>query len=129
MGIVRTAKMGVYTGSNDPTTTVATSSTNTYYSEIIAIGGCQSFSFQVEWANVSAMTGTLYVDVSNDPDALNNPTAASWVTTAVVFPANPAGSTSATAETYSNSGYAFARVKYVNSSGTGTLGPVHANAQ
>lgn len=127
--MVRHAKMFVYTGTNTPTETVAVDSTNSYYSQPISVMGCDSFSIQVKWTEGSSIAGTLYLQVSNDPRVHTDPTNANWVTTDEVFPANPAGSTATTAETFSGNGYAYARLMYTNSSGSGTLGPVWANAQ
>ena len=67
-------------------------------------------SFYVEWTGDT--TGTLYLQVSND--------STNWVTTSEVFPANPAGSSSSTAEVWSGFGYKYARVRYVPSGGSGT---------
>lgn len=122
-------KSRVYTGTNAPTDTVATSSTNSYYSQAVSLVGKEAFSIQVSWTNGSAMVGTFYLQVSNDPRVFEDPTNAVWFTTDEVFPANPNSNSSTTAETFSGNGYGAARLMYTNASGTGTLGPVwiHAN--
>lgn len=129
--MIKHQQMKVYTGTYTTATkaeTVATSSTNSYYTEPVAVGGCQSFAFQVEWTNNSAMVGVFYIDVSNDPRVHEKPDSAVWTTTAEVMPANPASNSSNTAQTFSNSGYAYVRLKYTNTSGTGTFGKVWVNA-
>ena len=126
--MVRHAKLKLYTGTDAPTETVSASSTTSYYSEPMAVMGCESFSIQVKWTNGANALGVFYVQVSNDERVLSAPTSAVWVTTAEVFPANPANDSSSTAETYSGNGYAFARLMFTNTSGTVTIGPVYGNA-
>lgn len=87
------------------------SSTNTVYSNTMTFSTDTYAAIQVTWTGTP--TGTLYLQVSND--------GTNWVTTSEVFPANPAGSATSTAETWSGFGYKYARVKYTNASGTGTM--------
>lgn len=90
---------------------VAVSSTNTYTSDAVISHTDTIHSFQVIWTGNP--TGDLTLEVSND--------GITWSTTAEVFPAEPAGSASNTSEVWSGFGYERSRVKYVNSSGSGTM--------
>jgi hypothetical protein len=110
---------------------LAVSSTDTYYSAPIALGNASLLGVQAIWTGTP--TGTLTVEFSNDPgvgaywDAYVAQAAVgvapTWTapTTGGTFPANPAGGASSVLESFGNIGYMWARVKYVNASGSGTL--------
>lgn len=90
---------------------VAVSSTNTYTSLPVTSHTDTIHSFQVIWTGNPA--GDLTLEVSND--------GSTWSTTAETFDAEPAGSASNTAQVWSGFGYKMSRIKYVNSSGSGTM--------
>ena len=66
---------------------VETGAPTNYYSSAMTLSLDTCVSFYVSWTG--AITGTLYLQVSNDNT--------NWVTTSEVFPANPAETSSSTA--------------------------------
>jgi hypothetical protein len=97
---------------------VAVTGANTYYSAAIGAVDGQAVSFHLVWTGTPTGTFTLWysnkpgADASDDDD---------WVQDTTFAPTNPAGSASKGFYTVGNLTALRARVKYVNSAGSGTL--------
>lgn len=111
-------KLFVTRNDNDPAKNgVAVSGTSTYYSEMWGGMGAEGYDLQVVWSGDP--TGTLTLQVSNVPNP-NEANDTDWVTTTETTMVNPAGSASKfRVVTMTSPGKK--RLKYVNSSGSGTL--------
>jgi hypothetical protein len=97
---------------------VAVSSTTTYYSKMWTGESTDAYDLQVSWTGTP--TGTLTLQVSNK----ENPSEASdadWVASTEVTLTNPAGSATGFRVAATGSPAYRKRLKYVNSSGSGTL--------
>jgi hypothetical protein len=96
---------------------VAVSSTNTYYSAPVTLAGADGLSVSVEWSGTPS--GLLTLWKSNKPDpVLTDDSDWQQETDALT---DPFGSASKTSEEYGNFRASLVRLKYVNSSGSGTL--------
>lgn len=101
-----------------PTYSKAVSSTNTYYSNVMSPNDDGVLGFEIRSTGTAA--GTLTLWYSNDPE----PSVADdtdWIQDTSWSPTNPAGSATKTLYTVTGVKARRARVKYVNSSGSGTL--------
>ena len=100
---------------------VSVTGTNTYYSEIFngLTLGPDLISAQLE--GTGTPTGTLTLWASNKLDPITS-SDADWVDiTSLVTVVNPAGSFTKQLVRLSNGGACYYRMKYVNSSGSGTI--------
>lgn len=110
---------------------IAVTGTVTYYSAPISLRDCWVLGVQAIWTGTP--TGTLTLEVSNDrrvqeyweqqQNHASSGVAGTWTVPATggTFPASPAGSASSVVESFGNLGYSYARIKYVNASGSGNL--------
>jgi hypothetical protein len=97
---------------------IAASSTNTYYSDNIACNGADVIGVHLE--STGTLTGTYTLWVSSVPRP-NIATDADWVQDTVPTFVNPAAGVSKQHLHLGNLGARWARIKYVNASGTGNL--------
>jgi len=96
---------------------VAVSSTNTYYSS--KISGSLYLSLQLAWTGTPTGTFTVQGSDKAEPNEAND---TDWYSiTPTGAPTNPAGSASSTSGRVNEFNCLWKRVKYVNSSGSGTL--------
>lgn len=96
---------------------VAVTGTNTYYSKMFGGFNRLGYDLQVVWTGTP--TGTLTLQVSDKPNP-DETTDTDWVTTTETTMTNPAGSAAQFRVAFLTSP-GHKRLKYVNSSGSGTL--------
>jgi len=96
---------------------VAVSGSSTFYSKVWSGQDSMAYDLQVQWTGTP--TGTLTLQVSDKPNP-NEANDNDWVTTTETAMVNPAGSASQFRVAYGTSP-GKKRLKYVNSSGTGSL--------
>ena len=97
---------------------VAVTGTNTYYSKMWSGGDTASYSLQVIWSGTP--TGTFTLQVSDKPNPVES-TDTDWGTSTEVVVVNPAGSASQFLVSTVASPHMKKRLKYVNTSGYGTI--------
>lgn len=107
------------TDSGAPTSDgVAVSSTNTYYSKMWTGEDSYGYDLMVSWTGTPTGTLTLWVSDKLNPDEANDN---DWVQTTETTMVNPAGSASKFRVATATSPAYRKRLKYVNSSGSGSL--------
>lgn len=97
---------------------VAVTGTNTYYSTMWTGEDTTSYDLQVAWTGTPTGTFTLQVSDKPSPDESSD---TDWVTSTEVTVVNPAGSASQFRVATTASPAYRKRLKYVNSSGSGTI--------
>lgn len=102
----------------DPTNGVAVSSTNTYYSLPWSASKEYWFGLHIDWTGTPNGTFTLW---ASDKPAPILTTDADWVQDTTFAPTNPAGSSGKFRDNVANGAARWWRVKYVNSSSSGTV--------
>lgn len=109
------------TGSGPPDATtpssVAVSSTNTYYSAYVKQEG--SGALGLESVFTGTPTGTVTLWYTNNPRAVET-TDNDWIQDSTFTAVNPAGAAAKSFHTVGNLAAVRVRLKYVNASGTGT---------
>lgn len=101
-----------------PTNGVAVSSTSTYYSLPISATHAAFLAISLSWTGTPTGTFTLWATDRALPDLASD---TDWVQDTTYSPSNPSGSASKTRDNMGNAVARFWRIKYVNSSGSGTL--------
>lgn len=96
----------------------AVSGTDTYYGNVMTPNQYADLGFSLEFTGTPTGTLTLWYSDEDDP-ALATDT--DWVQDTTWVPTNPAGSAIKTLYVVSGLRAKWARVKYVNASGTGTI--------
>lgn len=97
---------------------VEVSSTTTYYSRMISGKDTDTFALHIEWSGTPTGTLTLWVSDKPNPDESSD---TDWVQDTGWAPTNPAGAASKFHSEFTAHSSHRKRVKYVNTSGTGTL--------
>lgn len=101
-----------------PSEGVEVSSTNTYYSDMFGAASSDGQSIHLEWSGTPTGTFTLWCSDKPNPDESSD---TDWVQDTSFSPTNPAGSASKMLDSGGNMKSNLKRIKYVNTSGTGTL--------
>ena len=97
---------------------VAVSSTDTYYSKQMQVSEDGELGFELRTTGTPTGTLTLWFSNFEDPDEADDD---DWIQDTSWSPTNPAGSAIKTLYSVTGIHARVARVKYVNSSGSGTL--------
>lgn len=97
---------------------VSVSGTTTYYGIPMSGHHSGTWSLHLVWSGTPNGTFTLWESNVPNPDLTSD---ADWVQDTTFSPTNPAGSASKMFDNVANGGARWWRVKYVNSSGSGTL--------
>lgn len=111
----------VLTGSGPPDATtpssVAVSSTNTYYTAVVGQGGAGALALHSVFTGTP--TGTVTLWYTNKPNA-SEANDTDWVQDTTFTATNPAGAATKSFHTVGNLAAVRVRLKYVNASGSGT---------
>src|SRR5215207_1960685 len=97
---------------------LAVTGANTYYSQPVGVPDGKALGLEVVF--VGTMTGTLSLWLTNKPNA-DRASDTDWIQDTTFTPTNPAGAGIKNFYTVGNLTCTSARLKYVNSAGSGTL--------